>query len=107
MIRYLNAGDVAERIGVKRATLSRYRLPEPDALLGVGPSARPGWLPATIDTWNGQRPGRGWWGPTPPGKRRGGRTPTRRVLPHHRSADESVELLASFELTNETKVPGL
>lgn len=53
--RYLSRAEVAERIGVAVGTLSRYRLPEPDVLVG---RAR-GWLPETIDAWNAQRPGRG------------------------------------------------
>src|SRR5699024_5833852 len=52
-IRYLSRREVAERIGVKPDTLSRYSLPPPDALVG----ARKGWLPATIDEWNTSRPG--------------------------------------------------
>lgn len=55
MIRYLSMAEVAERIGVKPPTLSRYRLPEPDAVIG----SRRGWLPDTIDAWNANRPGRG------------------------------------------------
>lgn len=54
--RYLNVSEVAERIGVKPDTLKRYKLPEPDALIG----RTRGWLPATIDAWNASRPGRGW-----------------------------------------------
>lgn len=51
--RYLSRTEVAERIGVKPATLSRYKLPEPDAITGT---VR-GWLPATIDAWQaGRRP---------------------------------------------------
>lgn len=55
MIHYLSLAEVAERIGVQPATLSRYRLPEPDAVIG----GRRGWTPATIDLWNANRPGRG------------------------------------------------
>ncbi len=72
---YLDRVGVAERIGVKPDSLSRYRLPPPDAVIGCGPKARKGWLPKTIDAWNAARPGRGWWGETPKGKRRGGRRP--------------------------------
>lgn len=62
MIRYLDRGQFARRINVKEGSLSKYKLPEPDALVGDGPKARRGWLPATIDRWNAQRPGRGgWW----------------------------------------------
>lgn len=48
---YLSRSEVAARIGVKPDTLSRYRLPEPDALIGT---VR-GWLPATIDGWHANR----------------------------------------------------
>lgn len=58
--RYLSLTEVAERIGVTRGTLGRYRLPEPDAWIG----ATRGWLPATIDAWNAARPGRGNWSRT-------------------------------------------
>lgn len=73
MHTYLDRVGVAERIGVKPDSLSRYRLPAPDAIVGSGPKARKGWLPRTIDEWNAARPGRGWWGTTPTGKQRGGR----------------------------------
>jgi hypothetical protein len=55
--RYLSRKDVAERLNVKPATLSRYNLPEPDATIG---DVR-GWLPHTIDVWDAARPGRGKW----------------------------------------------
>ncbi|PWH05181.1 hypothetical protein DEO23_13960 [Brachybacterium endophyticum] len=58
-IHYLARADVAERIGVKPATLSRYKLPTPDAITGTRHNAARGWLPETIDRWNAQRPGRG------------------------------------------------
>jgi hypothetical protein len=58
---YLSRSEVAERIGVAPDTLGRYKLPEPDALIG---STR-GWLPATIDAWNASRPGRGVGGGRP------------------------------------------
>lgn len=48
---YLSRAEVAERIGVKPDTLGRYRLPEPDAMIGT---VR-GWLPATIDAWHAGR----------------------------------------------------
>jgi hypothetical protein len=48
-------------IGVLPATLSRYRLPEPDAMIGT---VR-GWRPATINEWNASRPGRGVGGGRP------------------------------------------
>jgi hypothetical protein len=52
--RYLSRTQVAERIGVQPDTLGRYKLPEPDALIGT----TRGWLPKTIDAWNATRPGR-------------------------------------------------
>jgi len=55
MIRYLSLAEFAARIGVQRSALARYRLPEPDAMIG----ATRGWLPDTIDTWNARRPGPG------------------------------------------------
>lgn len=55
MIRYLSRTEVAERIGVQPTSLGRYKLPEPDAMIG---DVR-GWLPDTVDEWNAQRPGRG------------------------------------------------
>ena len=60
MTVYLSRSEVAARIGVKPDTLSRYKLPEPDATIG---SVR-GWLPETVDAWNAQRPGKGNWGST-------------------------------------------
>lgn len=63
---YLGVAQVAERIGVKAGALSRYKLPDPDVIIGAlnddGTIARGsfrGWLPATIDDWNANRPGRG------------------------------------------------
>ncbi|VEG58142.1 putative transcriptional regulator [Mycolicibacterium aurum] len=53
-VRYLSRTEVAERIGVKPDTLGRYKLPEPDAMIG----ATRGWLPETIDAWDRQRPSR-------------------------------------------------
>lgn len=55
MIRYLSRTEFAERIGVTRGALSRYNLPEPDALIG---DIR-GWLPETLDAWHAARPGPG------------------------------------------------
>jgi predicted DNA-binding transcriptional regulator AlpA len=50
--RYLSRPEVAERIGVLPDTLNKYKLPEPDALIG----RLKGWLPETIDAWNDARP---------------------------------------------------
>ena len=55
---YLSTAEFAERVGVKPDTLYGYALPEPDAMIGT----TRGWLPATVDTWNESRPGRGQWG---------------------------------------------
>ncbi|WP_028477929.1 hypothetical protein [Nocardia sp. CNY236] len=64
--RYLNRAQVAERIGVVAPALSRYKLPDPDVIVGpvnddgtlpVGTIR--GWLTETIDEWNATRPGRG------------------------------------------------
>lgn len=55
MIRYLSTTDIAARLGVTRAAVSKYRLPEPDATIGT---VR-GWLPTTIDQWEQARPGQG------------------------------------------------
>lgn len=57
MIRYLGRSQLAERIGVKKDTLNRYKLPKPDAVTGN----QFGWLPRTVDEWNARRPGRGNW----------------------------------------------
>lgn len=58
--------QVAARLGVEPSTLSRYKLPPPDATIGPvnddGTLPRGtirGWLPTTIDEWNANRPGRG------------------------------------------------
>lgn len=55
MIRYLSLTEVAERLGITKGALARYRLPKPDAMVG---RAR-GWLPSTIDEWDAARPGHG------------------------------------------------
>ena len=57
MTVYLGRAEFAARIGVAVGTLSRYKLPEPDAMIG----RVQGWLPETIDAWNAGRPGRGNW----------------------------------------------
>ncbi|MBG6085796.1 helix-turn-helix transcriptional regulator [Zhihengliuella flava] len=62
-IRYLSLNGLAQRIGVSPHTAKKYadegRLPEPDALIGDGDRPTKGWLPETVDTWQGARPGRG------------------------------------------------
>lgn len=56
---YLSRSELAERIGVKVSTLARYRLPEPDVIIGASGRGTMGWLPETVDRWNAERPGRG------------------------------------------------
>ncbi|PKY72338.1 hypothetical protein CYJ19_05685 [Winkia neuii] len=57
-VHYLSRKQFAERIGVAVGTLSRYKLPAPDVI--VGPPSRPvqGWTEKTIDEWNAERPRR-------------------------------------------------
>lgn len=66
MVTYLSRTQVAQHIGVLPSSLSKYRLPPPDAVIGT---VR-GWSPATIDQWLATRPGRGartdLAGPQPP-----------------------------------------
>lgn len=65
-VRYLSLAQFAERIGVAPKSMSRYKLPPADAVIGpVGAdgslprgSVR-GWLPNTVDRWDAARPGRG------------------------------------------------
>jgi hypothetical protein len=53
--RYLSRAEFADRIGVTGGALSRYKLPQPDALIGT---VR-GWRPETVDAWQAARPGQG------------------------------------------------
>lgn len=57
-LKFLGRKEVADRLGVKTDSLNGYDLPDPDALIGT----HRGWLPATIDQWSAERPGRGNWG---------------------------------------------
>lgn len=52
--RFLST-EVAERLGVDRSAIGRYKMPEPDLLIGK----TRGWRPETIDEWDANRPGRG------------------------------------------------
>lgn len=52
---YMSVTDVANYLGIARAAVSNYNLPEPDAYVG---KAR-GWTRATIEKWNANRPGHG------------------------------------------------
>ncbi|MFJ9364842.1 hypothetical protein ACIRRA_10550 [Nocardia sp. NPDC101769] len=63
--RYLNRAQVAERIGVAASALSRYNLPDPDAIIGpINPDGTlpkgtvRGWYESTIDEWHAWRGGR-------------------------------------------------
>ena len=57
---FLSRSEFVERIGVKMDTLARYKLPDPDAIIGAsGKRATSGWLLETVDAWNAARPGKG------------------------------------------------
>lgn len=60
---YLSLHGFAARIGIAYSTIRNYqrqkRLPAPDAIIGEGNATTYGWLPATIDHWQTNRPGRG------------------------------------------------
>ncbi|WP_234791704.1 hypothetical protein [Mycolicibacterium mucogenicum] len=65
-LRYLSIGQAEEYLGLGRGALSRAKMPEPDAIIGpmnddgtVPRGTARGWLPATIDVWSANRPGRG------------------------------------------------
>ncbi len=57
---YLTADELAERLGIKRGSVHRYRvrgdLPEPDEHVGRTPL----WKIDSIEAWEASRPGRGW-----------------------------------------------
>jgi hypothetical protein len=52
--------DVARLIGIKRTSLGRVPLPEPDGHIAHGSRTRPWWWESTIIKWIASRPGRGW-----------------------------------------------
>jgi len=54
-VTYLSRQEFAQRIGVSADSLGGYKLPAPDAVIG----RTRGWLPATVDRWQANRPGRG------------------------------------------------
>lgn len=63
---YLSRAQLAERIGVSPSVMSRYKLPEPDVVVGpvdedgtIPRGSVRGWLPETVDEWHANRPGRG------------------------------------------------
>ena len=59
--RYLSMTEVAQRLDITKGALARYKLPDPDVIVG---KAR-GWREETIDQWNAQRPGRSVGGGRP------------------------------------------
>ncbi len=57
--RYLSSTEVARYLGLAGVkSLSRMKLPSPDAIVG----GIKGWRLSTIEKWNETRPGRGRWG---------------------------------------------
>ncbi|MDT9110999.1 hypothetical protein, partial [Escherichia coli] len=54
-IRYVSISEYAEQLGISQPTLSGYKLPEPDVMIGK----TRGWLQETLDEWNRNRPGQG------------------------------------------------
>jgi|GEM_PF-758063 len=58
---FLSLTEGSALLGIPRATLSKYRLPDPDAVIG---GVR-GWRADTLESWNAARPGRGNWGRPP------------------------------------------
>ena len=59
--RYLSMTEVAQRLDITKGALARYKLPDPDVI--VGKARR--WREETIDQWNASRPGRGVGGGRP------------------------------------------
>ncbi len=57
---YLTAEQLAERLGIKRGSVHRYRvrgaLPPADEKVGRTPL----WKVETIEAWEATRPGQGW-----------------------------------------------
>ncbi|MDI9900522.1 helix-turn-helix transcriptional regulator [Rhodococcus sp. IEGM 1409] len=65
-VLYLSRAQLAERIGLSSDSLSRYKLPTPDVVIGpvnddgtIPRGSTRGWTPETVDEWNANRPGRG------------------------------------------------
>ena len=59
--KYMSLTEVAQRLEITKGALARYKLPEPDALIGK----TRGWKQNTIERWNSARPGRGVGGGRP------------------------------------------
>lgn len=53
--RYLSATDIARILNIKPTSMTKYKLPAPDAYIGK----TRGWCQSTIDTWLHQRPTQG------------------------------------------------
>lgn len=65
-VHYLNLAQFEERLGMARGSLSKFRLPDPDVVVGpvnddgsIPRGTARGWTPETIDEWNAARPGQG------------------------------------------------
>lgn len=86
--RYLSMTEVAERLGITKGALARYRLPDPDVVVG---KAR-GWREETIDRWNASRPGRGVGGGRP---RKNGGYNTSRLSPFARETGRQKGVIPS------------
>lgn len=56
---YYSRSDFAAYIGITPGTLSSYKLPEADVIIGLSGSGVRGWTKETIDAWQAARPGRG------------------------------------------------
>lgn len=56
---YWSRTDFAKHLGVQPTTLSKYKLPPPDVLIGTEGRRTAGWLPETVEEWAANRPGRG------------------------------------------------
>lgn len=57
---FLTTDQLAERLGIQRSSVYRYRtrgdIPEPDEYVGRTPL----WSAKSVDAWLEQRPGHGW-----------------------------------------------
>lgn len=65
-VPYLSRAQLAERIGLTSGSLSKYKLPTPDVVIGpvnddgtIPRGSTRGWTLKTVDEWNANRPGRG------------------------------------------------